>query len=119
MITEEFKNTKSRQEENLRDIFDNIDNRDVLIFTDGSALGNPGPTRPGAVVCLNGYQSVLVILKKSVSPMSNNFTGELVSIQTALIFLSEIYHSDLVDGCIHIFTDCQSKKEGKDQESIP
>ena len=50
--------------------------------------------------------------------MSNNYTGELVGIQTALEFQSGIYHSDLVDGCIHIFTDCQSKKEGKDQESI-
>ena len=118
VITEEFQNTKSRQEENLREMLDSIDDRDVLIFTDGLAFGNPGSTRPGAVVCLDGNQSVLVILKKSVSPLSNNYTGELVGIQIALEFLSGIYHSDLVDGCIHIFTDCQSKKESKDQEWI-
>ena len=39
--------------------------------------------------------------------MSNNYTGELVGIQIALEFLSEIDHSDLVDRSIHLFTDCQ------------
>ena len=39
--------------------------------------------------------------------MSNNYTGELVGIQIVLEFLSEIDHSDLVDRCIHLFTDCQ------------
>ena len=78
-----------------------------MVFTDGSALGNPGPTGVGAVVYLNGYQSVPVLLKKSVSPMSNNYTGELVGIQIALEFLSEVDHSDLVDRSIHLFTDCQ------------
>ena len=88
-------------------MLDNTDDRDVLLFTDGSALGNPGPTGAGALVYLDGYQSVPALLKKSVSPMSNNYTGELVYIQIALEFLSEIYHSDLVDRCIYLFTDCQ------------
>ena len=39
--------------------------------------------------------------------MSNNYTGELVGIQIALEFLSEIDHSDLVGRSIHLFTDCQ------------
>ena len=107
VITEEFQNTKSRQEENVREMLDNTDDRDVLVFTDGSALGNPGPTGAGAMVYLDGYQSVPVLLKKSVSPMSNNYTGELVDIQIALEFLPEIDHSDLVDRSIHLFTDCQ------------
>ena len=80
VVTEEFQNTKSRQEENVREMLHNSDERDILVFTDGSALGNPGPTGAGAVVYLNGYQSVPVLLKKSVSPMSNNYTGELVGI---------------------------------------
>ena len=91
----------------MREMLDNTDDRDVLVFTDGSALGNPGPTGAGAVVYLDGYQSVPVLLKKSVSPMSNNYTGELVDIQIALGFLSEVDHSDLVDRSIHLFTDCQ------------
>ena len=64
VITEEFQNTKSRQEENVREMLHNSDERNVLVFTDGSALGNPGPTGAGAVVYLNGYQSVPVLLKK-------------------------------------------------------
>ena len=91
----------------MREIFDSTDDRDVLLFTDGSALGNPGPTGAGAVVYLNGYQSVPALLKKSVSLKSNNYTGELVGIQIALEFLSETYHSDLVDRRIYLFTDCQ------------
>ena len=101
-------NTKSRQEENVREMLDNTDDSDVLVFTDGSALGNPGPTGAGAVVYLDAYQSVPVLLKKCVSPMSNNYTGELVGIQIALEFLSKIDHSDLVDRSIHLFTDCQA-----------
>ena len=91
----------------MREMLDNTHDRDVLLFTDGLALGNPGPTGAGAVVYLDGYQLVPALLKKSVSPMSNNYIGELVGIQIALEFLSEIYHSDLVDRCIHLFTDCQ------------
>ena len=68
----------------MREVLHNIDDRDVLVFTDGSALGNPGPTGAGTVVYLNGYQSMPILLKKSVSPMSNNYTGELVDIQIAL-----------------------------------
>ena len=64
-------------------------------------------TGAGTLVYLNGYQSVMVLLKKSVSPISNNYTGGLVGIQIALKFLSEIDHSDLVDRSIHLFTDCQ------------
>ena len=37
MITEEFQNSKSRQEENVREMLDRTGDRDVLVFTDGSA----------------------------------------------------------------------------------
>ena len=68
VVTEEFQNTKSRQEENVREVLHNTDDRDVFVFTDGSALGNPGPTGAGAVVYLNGYQLMPILLKKGVSP---------------------------------------------------
>ena len=41
VITEEFQNTKSKQEEIVREMFDNTENKDVLVFTDGLALDNP------------------------------------------------------------------------------
>ncbi|MCW4261357.1 MAG: reverse transcriptase domain-containing protein [Candidatus Thiodiazotropha endolucinida] len=107
VATEEFKTSKEIQEENVRDMLDKTDSNEILIFTDGSALCNPGPTGAGAVIFLGGYHSTPILLKKSVSPMSNNFTGELVGIQLALEFLSELDHSDIKDRTVHFFTDCQ------------
>ena len=48
---------------------------------------------------------VPVLLKKGVSPYSNNFTGELVGIQISLEFLA--YVSEVENRNIHVFTDCQ------------
>ena len=64
VITEEFQNTKRRQEENVREMLDNIDDRDVLVFTDGLALDNPESTGAAVGIYLDGYQSVLSLLKK-------------------------------------------------------
>ena len=44
---------------------------DVIVFTDGSAYGNPGPTGAGGVVYLDGYEAAPILLKKGVSPHSN------------------------------------------------
>ena len=70
----------------MREMLDKNDDRDVLVFSDGLALGNPGPTGAWTVVYLDGYKSVPVLLKTSVRPMSNNYTGELVGIQMTLDF---------------------------------
>ncbi|MEW8546767.1 MAG: reverse transcriptase domain-containing protein [Candidatus Thiodiazotropha sp.] len=106
--TSEFGNAKSIQEENIRSLLQQISHEEIVIFTDGSALGNPGPTGAGAVVYLDGYQSSPILLKKGVSPMSNNYTGELVGIQIALEFITDLHDKAGVNGrSIHIFTDCQ------------
>ena len=106
--TPDFENSKDIQEENMRELLQQITQEEIVIFTDGSALGNPGPTGAGAVVYLNGYQSVPVLLKKGVSPMSTNFTGDLVGIQKALEFISDLNGSREKDRTIHNFTDCQA-----------
>ena len=62
----------------------------MIVFTDGSALNYPGPTGAGGVVYMDGYNSTPVLLKKGVSPHSNNYTGELVGIQISLQFLAEV-----------------------------
>ena len=41
---EEINNSKDEQEENTKEFLRKCTNKDVLLFTDGSALGNPGPT---------------------------------------------------------------------------
>ena len=40
---------------------------------------------------LDGYEAAPVLLKKGVSPYSNNFTGELVGIQIFIRFGSKLY----------------------------
>ena len=102
---EEFTNSKEEQEENIREFLNQSTDQDVLLFTDGSALGNPGPTGDGAVAYIDGYNSSPILLKKGVSPISNNYTGELDGIQIGLEFLSEL--DSLQDRHIHILTDCQ------------
>ena len=78
---EELANSKDEQTVNIRDFFNQSTDREVLLFTDGSALGNPGPTCAGAVAYVDGYNCSPVLLKKGVSPLSNNYPGELVGIQ--------------------------------------
>ena len=61
---EEFTNSKEEQEENIREFLNQSTDQDVLLFTDGSALGNPGPTGAGAVAYIDGYNSSPILLKK-------------------------------------------------------
>ena len=103
---EEFKLTKEVQEENIRELLSKLQPEDVILFTDGSALNNPGPTGAGGVVYMDEYNSTPVLLKKGVSPHSNNYTGDLVGIQISLQFLAEI--DNLRGRNIHFFTDCQA-----------
>ena len=63
------------------------------------------PTGAGGVVYLDGYEAAPVLLKKGVSPYSNNFTGEMVGIEISLEFIAGVDHIQNRD--IYIFTDCQ------------
>ena len=76
---EDFVITKSDQVRNVIEILSQMKENEVVTFMDGSALGNPRPTGAGAVVYRNGYQSSPILLKKGISPLSNNYTGELVA----------------------------------------
>ena len=60
---------KSDQVNNVKEILSQIKENEVVIFTDGSALGNPGPTGAGALVYLNGYQSSPILHKKVKVPL--------------------------------------------------
>ena len=105
--TEEFANTKEDQEVNIIDVLDQCSSQDVLLFTNGSALTNPGPTGAGAVIYLDGYSTSPILLQKGVSPLSNNYMVELVGIQIGLEFLAKtdtVNHKN-----IHILTHCHSE----------
>ena len=130
VTTEYFQNSKSRQEEIVRELLYHTCDKDILVFTDVSALCNQEPMREGTVIYMEGYKSVPVLHKNSVRSMSPNCTEELIGMQTAMEFLTELKHSFLKERCIHFFIDCQPaiitafeivtkiKEYGKDLYSI-
>ena len=69
---EEFTNSKEKHEENIREFLNQSTDQDVLLFTDDSALGNPGPTGAGAVAYIDGYNSspILFIKKELVQSLT-------------------------------------------------
>ncbi len=62
----------------------------VPIFTDGSALKNPGPCGAAAVIYTHGLQHQPTILKRPVSKHSTSYHGELAAINLALEFISNM-----------------------------
>ena len=88
-IWKELYNEKTIQEENIKVVLENLGNDCVAAFTDGSALGNPGPTGAGAVIYLQGLLDNPVCLKKSICSNWNNYIGEIVGIEMALSFLQD------------------------------
>ena len=57
VMAEEINNSKEEQKENIREFLVKRTGSDVLLFTNGSALSNPGPMGAGAVVYVDGYNS--------------------------------------------------------------
>ena len=82
-MEEEFSTSKEIQAVNTFQLIQNLPPNDVLVFTDGSSFGNPGPTGAGVAAFLDGYDSSPVLLHKGISKNSNNFTGELAAIELA------------------------------------
>ena len=116
---EEFQLSKDVQAENIKELLLLIPDTDILIFTDGSALINAGPTGWSAIVYLNGPRSTPVCLKKSFSSCSNNFVGELVGLQLGLNFLSNLDLEDRAQANVHFLTDCQPAITSVFMTSIP
>ena len=78
-----------------------------IIFTDGSALGNPGPCGASAIMFREGIQSIPIVEKQAVSSYGTSYRGELVGLQLATkMILEEKSKSDV--NSINIFCDCES-----------
>ena len=71
----------------------------ILIYTDGSALGNPGHAGAGCVIYKNG--SILAQLTKPLGESTNN-VGEFWAIGMALQYMADHNATERVA----IFTDC-------------
>ena len=49
----------------------------MMIFTDGSALENPGPTGSGVVIEKNGLENTEIKIAHAVTKLSTSYQGEL------------------------------------------
>ena len=74
-----------------------INDNNVLEYTDGSALKNPGPTGAGLLIKVQGHKSIPVKIAKVISSKGASFDGELAVIlmatQYALTHLTKEHDS--------------------------
>ena len=76
-----------------------------IAFTDGSALGNPGPCGAASILYTAGMKSEPVELSKSIAKSGTSYLGELWGIALTLEFVNDTIHTpDRLD----IFVDCTS-----------
>jgi ribonuclease HI len=85
----------------------NATSTDIVAFTDGSALGNPGPCGAGAAIYWNGISGQPTHHTKAVSKNSSSYHGELQAILLALDAVAG-RGPTVHDRKVHIITDCQS-----------
>ncbi|XP_014669984.1 PREDICTED: uncharacterized protein LOC106810992 [Priapulus caudatus] len=83
------------------------DNNWIIAFTDGSALGNPGPCGASAIIYANGMDSEPSSIRKAVSKKSSSYHGEIYAIYLAVDFTVNYSTTHHIAG-IRIFSDCQS-----------
>ena len=79
----------------------------IIAFTDGSAIGNPGPCGAGTAIYWNGIKELPSVHSRPVSELSNSYHGELQAIDLALKCIAEKTPS-VQNNHIHLLTDCQS-----------
>ena len=80
---------------------------DIVAFTDGSALGNPGPCGAGSAIFWKGMDSIPSLHKRPVSKLSSSYHGELQAIDLALQVIANKM-PPVKNVTVHIITDCQS-----------
>lgn len=88
----------------------NIPPHEPIIFSDGSALTNPGPCGAAVVCYTEGMSSQPLILKQSVSRYSTSFHGELVALKLSSDFLKltcNVHRFHRFQQA-HIFSDCKA-----------
>ena len=89
----------------------------VLVYTDGSALGNPGPTGAGAAIYLNGALQDPITACRPISSCSTSYHGELQAIDLAITELLEVLPP--INRPIHLLSDCQSALKVVASPTVP
>jgi len=82
-----------------------LNSNDTIIYSDGSTLGNPGPTGAGVSIMWKGITARDTEYKRCVSNNSNNVHGELAALDLGLNVVNKTVFKPKH---IHILSDCQS-----------
>ena len=61
----------------IKEILQDVDINTMMIFIDGSAQSNPGPTGSGVVIKNLGHHSVPVKLAKAITACGTSYEGEM------------------------------------------
>ena len=69
------------------DYLSKLPNTTLIVFTDGSALGNPGPCGAAAIIHTHGLDMEPVILSRAISRNSSSYHAELAAIDLALEYV--------------------------------
>ncbi len=93
----------------MEDKIGKLPHRQPVIFTDGSALSNPGTCGAAAFRFVEGMESQLLVLNEAtyVSKLSTSYHGELRAMLLATQFGKE-YSSTHHITELNIFTDCEA-----------
>ena len=78
----------------------------IIIFTDGSALSNPGPVGAGVVIKNKGPKNTPVKFAKALKQMGTSYEGEIEAIKLAVEYANENITS--AHDNLHIFSDSQA-----------
>ena len=65
------------QKDYIKEILQDVDINTMMIFIDGSAQSNPGPTGSGVVIKNLGHYSVPVKLAKAITACGTSYEGEM------------------------------------------
>ncbi len=116
-------NTRTKEQAQLAnrlttEYLTNLAANSVVGFTDGSALGNPGPCGAGAAIYSNGLSAHPTLCHIPVSPKSTSYHGELAAIH---LCVQRLLDSDTITlPCeIHVLTDCQAALSAVTSPSPP
>ena len=89
-------------------------NGEPCAFTDGSALGNPGPCGAAAIIYQDSSNSdTYTLLYKPIAQRSTSYNGELTGIELALNHFTITAHHPNV----HLFCDCKSAMQSLETSS--
>ncbi len=100
---------KAQATKSVQDHLRSLPASTLPIFTDGSALGNPGPCGSAAVIFLNGIRNDPIAINQPVHKRSTSFHGEVFAIHLALNYVDSITNPKFDRVIIH--TDCQAAME--------